>query len=604
MQRPPAQAGMEVGHAGLRCFHVNDFNRLTPKARQKERRALINSSPVQGGCDGVNQRRIGILRLRDPPQPRPQCELPTSDRIQQASRHQILNKAIGGGFGQIRMRAQIADRRAALLADDFKDQGQSVQMHNSHYTILVFSIYDTSGRLKGGDQIMDGACCGPGYASPQEAIQAPREKLLYTIAIYTGTGIQKPDYLATVDADPDSPTYSQVIHRLEMPGIGDELHHMGWNACSSCHDDSSMSRKYLLVPGVRSNNIHIVDTATDPRAPRLHKIIDGAEIKAKANLSGPHTVHCLGSEIIISFLGDAKGEAPGGYLHLNKEFEIIGRWENSMGDIPFGYDFWYQPRHNVMVSSEWAAPNTFMPGFDLEEVGHLKYGRRLHIWDFEKRVPVETLYLGEDGLIPLEVKFLHDPDSTHGFCGAALSANVIHFWKSDAGKWEWEKIIDVENEPHPEWPIPVPGVMSAILVSMDDKYLYLNNWLHGDMRQYDITDPHNPKLTGQVWMGGLLGRAPEVNGVKVAGGPQMFQLSLDGKRLYVTTSLFSTWDNQFYPEIRTQGGVMVMIDCDVENGGMSINPDFLVDFGQEPNGPSRCHETRYPGGDCTSDIWL
>ncbi len=68
-----------------------------------------------------------------------------------------------------------------------------------------------------------------------------------------------------------------------------------------------------------------------------------------------------------------------------------------------------------MVSSELAAPKTFMPGFDLEEVGHLKYGRRLHFWNFEKREPIETMYLGEDGLIPLEVKFHHDPDSTHGF---------------------------------------------------------------------------------------------------------------------------------------------------------------------------------------------
>ncbi|MDT2034041.1 MAG: selenium-binding family protein [Planktomarina sp.] len=447
-------------------------------------------------------------------------------------------------------------------------------------------------------------CCGPGYSSPAEAMKAPQEKLLYTIAIYTGTGIQKPDYLATVDVDPDSSTYSEVIHRLEMPGIGDELHHMGWNACSSCHDDASMTRKYLLLPGVRSNNIHIVDTATDPRAPRLHKVIDGADIRSKTDLSGPHTVHCLGSAIIISMLGDAKGEAPGGYLQLNKDFEIVGRWENSMGNIKFGYDFWYQPRHNVMVSSEWASPNTFMPGFDLEEVGHLKYGREIHFWDFEKKEPIETMYLGEDGLLPLEVKFHHNPDSTHGFCGAALSSNVIHWWKDDAEKWQWEKIIDVANEPHPEWPIPVPGVMSAILVSMDDKYLYLNNWLHGDMRQYDISDPHNPVLTGQVWMGGLLGRAPEVNGVKMAGGPQMFQLSLDGKRLYVTTSLFSTWDNQFYPEIREQGGVMVMIDCDPVNGGMSLNPDFIVNFGNEPNGPSRCHEARYPGGDCTSDIWV
>ena len=117
-------------------------------------------------------------------------------------------------------------------------------------------------------------CCGPGYVTRRSNC-SPAEKILYTIAIYTGTGIQKPDYLATVDVDPDSPTYSEVIHRLEMPGIGDELHHMGWNACSSCFDDSKMSRRYLLLPGVRSNNIHIVDTATDPRAPRLHKVIDG-----------------------------------------------------------------------------------------------------------------------------------------------------------------------------------------------------------------------------------------------------------------------------------------------------------------------------------------
>ena len=447
-------------------------------------------------------------------------------------------------------------------------------------------------------------CCGPGYASPTEAIRAPREKLLYTVAIYTGTGIQKPDYLATIDADPASATYSKVIHRLEMPEIGDELHHMGWNACSSCHDDASMQRRYLIVPGVRSSNLYIVDTSPDPRAPRLHTVIEGIAIKGRTDLSAPHTVHCLGSAIIISMLGNAKGEAPGGYLQLDKDFNIVGRWEASMGDIPFSYDFWYQPRHNVMATSEWAAPNTFMPGFDLEEVGHLKYGRRIHLWDFEKKEPKQTFYLGEDGLIPLEVRFHHDPNSTHGFCGAALSANIIHWWKNSRGEWEWEKIIDVENEPHPEWPIPIPGVISVILISMDDRFLYFCNWLHGDIRQYNIEDPHKPRLTGQVWMGGLLNRAPVVNGVKVTGGPQMIQLSLDGKRLYVTTSLFSTWDNQFYPEIRTNGGCMLMVNCNTATGGMEIDPEFVVDFGKEPNGPSRCHETRYPGGDCTSDIWL
>ena len=41
-------------------------------------------------------------------------------------------------------------------------------------------------------------------------MKGPREKLLYLPCILSNTGIQKPDYLTTVDADPDSPNYSQV----------------------------------------------------------------------------------------------------------------------------------------------------------------------------------------------------------------------------------------------------------------------------------------------------------------------------------------------------------------------------------------------------------
>jgi len=222
------------------------------------------------------------------------------------------------------------------------------------------------------------SCCGPGYSSPAEAMMAEREKLLYTAALYVGTGVEAPDYLATIDVDPDSPTYSQVIHRLEMPNIGDELHHTGWNACSSCHHVAGKERKYLILPGVRSSRLHIVDTATDPRAPSLHKVVEGDEIKDKTGLSAPHTVHCLGSDIIISMLGDAAGEGPGGFLHVNEDFEVVGRWENDITGMNYNYDFWYQPRHNAMVSSEWAAPNTFMPGFELDDVAAGKYGHSIH----------------------------------------------------------------------------------------------------------------------------------------------------------------------------------------------------------------------------------
>lgn len=52
------------------------------------------------------------------------------------------------------------------------------------------------------------------------------------------------------------------------------------------------------------------------------------------------------------------------------------------------------------------------------------------------------------------------------------------------------------------------------------------------------------------------------------------------------------------------GGHMVLIDIDHENGGMQLNTEFFVDFSSEPHGPTVPHEMRYPGGDCTSDIWL
>src|SRR5436305_9975277 len=119
----------------------------------------------------------------------------------------------------------------------------------------------------------DHSAHGPGYASPEEAMKAEPEKVLYTIALYVGTGIEEPDYLATVDVDPNSPTYSQVIHRTAMPNAGDELHHFGWNACSSCHEDESKSRGFLILLGNLSSRIHIIDYSVD-RAPHFNIVIE------------------------------------------------------------------------------------------------------------------------------------------------------------------------------------------------------------------------------------------------------------------------------------------------------------------------------------------
>jgi selenium-binding protein 1 len=437
------------------------------------------------------------------------------------------------------------------------------------------------------------------FASPADARKSPAEKLAYVVATYAGTEVRKPDYLATIDVDPASSTCSQVIHRLKMPNTGDELHHFGWNACASC--EGQRARRYLIIPGLTSGRIHVVDTQA-PREPKLHKVIEPKDVVAKTNLTTPHTVHCLSDgHIMISMLGNGDGQGPGGFLLLDDKFDVVGHWEASLEGMHYNYDFWYQPRHNVMVSSEWAAPNTVRGGFKPEEVKAGKYGHHLHFWDWKAKRIVKSLDLGEKGLIPLEVRFQHNPDSTHGFVGAALSSVVWH-WHKDGDDWKAESVIDVPSQEVKDWSFPVPGLITDVALSLDDRWLYFSNWLHGDVRQYDVSDPSKPRLTGQVWLGGVTGRSRTIKGTKLSGGPQMLQISLDGKRLYVTNSLFSPWDNQFYPQIGKQGSYLVRIDCKPE-GGMTLNEEFLVDFGTEPDGPARAHEIRFPAGDSTSDIW-
>jgi methanethiol oxidase len=444
----------------------------------------------------------------------------------------------------------------------------------------------------------DNHSTGPGYGSPRDAIEnAPREEFVYVAGLYEGTGVREPDFLAVVDVHPHSDTFSQITHRTVMPNIGDELHHFGWQACSSAHTCNHIARDHLIVPGMRSSRLHIVNVAADPRHPEMARVIEPEEVIKKTGYTRPHTVHCMPGDIItISMLGDREGNLPGGFAVLDaKTFEVLGRWEEDKGDQEMMYDFWYQPRKNVLLSSEWAAPNTYEPGFALDDVAANKYGHRLHVWDLEKRAHRQTIELGETGLVPLEIRWLHDPDAAEGFGAATLSSTLWRVYQN--GAWTADKVVEVEPIELEGWPIPVPGLITDHVVSMNDRYLYFSNWFHGDLRQYDIADPAHPRLTGQVWLGGLQKKGRHGDRV-LDGGPQMLQLSMDGRRLYVTNSLYSTWDNQFYPNLDSW---LMKVDI-AEDGTMAVDERFYVAFSALPGRP-RAHEIHLPGGDVTTEIF-
>ena len=450
------------------------------------------------------------------------------------------------------------------------------------------------------------------HATAQLAMQAPVET--YGFVVMLSPDGSQPDGLATVDLDPKSARFGTVVKTLAMPNTGDEFHHFGWNACSSALSPLSghafLERRYLIVPGIRSSRIYVIDVK-DPMAPVIHKIIEPEEVLAKTGYSRPHTIHCGPEGIYVSTLGgggaDGMDGPPGIFIMDCETFEIIGRYEIDRGKQEKHYDFWWNLPQDYMVSSEWALPPQFENGLVPEDLLSNKYGHAIHFWDLRKRKNIQTIDFGANYQMALEIRPAHDPKKSHGFCGVVvdttnLQGAVFTWWRGEDGTWQTKKTITIDPRPEDPANLPpllqgfgaVPPLVTDIDLSLDDRFLYVACWGLGEMHQYDVSDPMNPVLTGKVELGGIGRGTKHPNGGDYAFGPQMVEISRDGKRVYWTNSLYSTWDNQFYPG--QEGGQMVMAHVG-EKGGMTLDKEFYVTF---PRG-YRAHQIRLEGGDCSTD---
>jgi selenium-binding protein 1 len=446
------------------------------------------------------------------------------------------------------------------------------------------------------------------------AMQAAPETLAYVALLNPGGR----DAMAVVDTNPASPAYGQVVSRIDMPNTGDELHHFGWNACSSCLCPYSphphMERRYLVVPGLRSSRIHILDTKPDPRNPRMVRVIEPETVMKRTGYSRPHTAHCGPDGIYVNALGAPDGSGPGGIFVLDPEtFEVNGRWEVERGPQYLAYDFWWHLGYDTMITSEWGTPGMFENGLVPELLLDGKYGHALHVWDLHRRKHQQVLDLGDDQQMVLELRPAHDPTRPYGFAGVVVSRKdlsaAVWMWRREGtngnGTWKVTKVIEIPAEPaDPETLPPIlkgfgacPPFVTDLSLSLDDRFLYVSCWGTGELRQYDVTDPFHPKLTGCVQIGGMVRRAghPAAADEPLNGGPQMMQLSRDGRRMYVTNSLYGAIDEQFYPDgIR---GWMAKLEVN-PNGGLEFDRSFFLQFDR-----FRPHQVHLEGGDASSDSY-
>jgi selenium-binding protein 1 len=452
------------------------------------------------------------------------------------------------------------------------------------------------------------------YPSPRMAMEAPPEGLAY-VALLNPSLKGRSDALGVVDVNPRSKAYGRQVGQVDMPHAGDELHHFGWNACSSClcpyAPHPHMERRYLIVPGLRSSRIHVIDTKPNPRDPRIVKVIEPETVARITGYSRLHTSHCGPDGIYLNALGAPDGNGPGGILLLDSDtFEVKGRWEIDRGPQHLAYDFAWHLGHDTMITSEWGTPKMVEDGVVPEVLMAGGYGHKLHVWDLQKRAHVEALDLGDTQQMVLELRPAHNPTKTYGFVGVVtslenLSASVWLWYRTGnngSSRWAIRKVIEIPAEPAAAADLPpllkgfgaVPPLVTDLNLSLDDRFLYVSCWGTGELRQYDVSDPFEPKLTGSLHIGGIVRRAghPARPGRALSGGPQMVELSRDGRRVYLTNSLYASWDAQFYPD--GVNGWMTKID--VGAGGMAFDDRFFVEFdGLRP------HQVRLEGGDASSD---
>ena len=460
------------------------------------------------------------------------------------------------------------------------------------------------------------------YPSPTMAMQAPHETFAY-VALINPSNDGRPDAIGVVDIDPDSKGYGRLVGRTDMPNAGDELHHFGWNACSSClcpyAPHPHMERRYLVVPGIHSSRIHILDTKPNPRQPRVVKVVDAETLARRTGYAAPHTVHCGPDGIYLSALGAPDGNGPGGTFVLDPEtFDVRGRWELDRGPQELMYDVWWHLGLDTMITSTWGTPNMVKDGVNPELLLAGKYGKTLHVWDLRRRRHVQELALGDEQQMALELRPAHDPTRAYGFAGVVMStkdlSSSIWLWYRDTsaehgnkanGIWAVKKVIEIPAEPANPDTLPpilkgfgmVAPLVTDINLSLDDRYLYVSCWGTGEFIQYDVRDPFNPKRVASIRLGGIARRAahPSKPGEPQSGGPQMVEISRDGQRLYVTNSLYTPWDAQFYPDgVR---GWMAKIDVQT-GGGMELDENFFLE-----SGAMRMHQVRLEGGDASSDSY-
>jgi selenium-binding protein 1 len=384
----------------------------------------------------------------------------------------------------------------------------------------------------GGQRASDRATAARGdHAAPGHDVKHRgrlQERFLYVSTI--AQSATDPDFIAVIGADPSRSDFGKIVNRVDMPNVGDELHHYGYS-----HD-----RKRLLVPGLFSNRIHVFDIRGNGKRLALTAVND--QLAATSGYAVPHGVMAMSKgRAMVTMIGAAnESTQPGGIVVIDDK---KGSFVDHFGPGPirgagesapkYMYDFEALHGSNRGISTTFGPPACVAGG-----IAPSCLGGEVAVWDLRRRKVIQTADLGASSGA-LMVHWIGGHGVRRAFINAPGTSAV---WLADDddgdGAYDFQQVLG------PQDGLNLPP---DLILSHDDRYLYVSNWFGNTVQQFDIGDPFDPVLKSTV-------SVPH---------PNMLRLSRDNRRLYVTNSLLTPWDNDpdFGPARNNDYGIWL---CEVD----------------------------------------
>ncbi len=399
--------------------------------------------------------------------------------------------------------------------------------------------------------------------SPYMAKIVGQEDYVYVWTLGVEDMGDEQDKLVTVSVNPDSKTYGKVVNVLSVGGRN-EAHHSGLT------DD----RKYLFAGSLDSSKIFIFDVHTNPGKPKLHKVITDF-VEKTGGMVGPHTLYALPGRMIINGLSNNvdHGGRTGLAEYTNEGDFIAAHWNPTDEDLRgakkggkyadgYGYDIRALPRRNIMVTTSFTGWSNYMMDFGKmlqDEEAMKRFGNTVVVWDLHTRKPKQVLDVPG---APLEIRCAWGSNNNWCITSTALTSKLFLIYEDDEGIWHSKDVADI-GDPS-KVPLPVD-----ISITADDQGLWVQTFMDGKTRFFDISDPFAPKQTYERVIG------KQVN---------MVSQSWDGKRNYYTTSLLSNWDktgnsDEQFMKLYTWNGKKLELEFEVDFYKLKLGRAHQMRFG-------------------------